>query len=199
MEAEDTASDSQPEGPKTTTEEELEELLRRARPNQGDSKSIKRRGTKRRRLSRSTSITTDQASQREGSPKKTPYLSPSKIADIFDRDISSKNLCKLSALKWVSPEAIIKVMPEASVDQICQMCDLWEEQISPNRELKAKQRKVSSSRRTRVKQKKSRRRARSTSSVPVLDRMEEVKVETEPKELSLFNGGFPVPSPVEGK
>ena len=29
--------------------------------------------------------------------------------------------------------------------------------------------------------------------------MKEVKVKTEPKELSLFNGGFPVPSPVEGK
>ena len=197
--AEETASESQPEGLKTTTERQLEKLLSRAEPKQGDSKAIKRRGTKRQRLSRSTSITTGQASQRVGSPEKTPYLSPSKIANIFDRDISSKSLCKLSALKRVSPEAITKIMPGASVDQICQMCDLQEEQTSPGRQPKAKPGKASSSRRPRAKKKKSRRRARSTSSVPVLDRMKEHKVKTEPKELNLFNDGFPVPSPVEGK
>ena len=98
----------------------------------------------------------------------------------------------------MSPAAIIKVMPRASVDQICQMCNLWEEQSSPNRELKIKPRKGSSSRRARGKRKKSRRRARSTSPAPVLDRMKDI-AKTESNEPNLFGGGFADPSPVEGK
>ena len=52
------------------------------------------------------------------------YVSPSKIAKIFRNKVSPTNLCQLSAMSRGTPSDVRKIVPDASVQQICQMCEL---------------------------------------------------------------------------
>ena len=52
------------------------------------------------------------------------YTSPSEIAKIFRKLLTTDTLCKLSALQSGTPSDVKEIIPEASVAQICRMCDL---------------------------------------------------------------------------
>ena len=89
-----------------------------------DDNIIWPRVTKRRRLSRSRSKAAEHVAPKQPGAKRPDYMSPTQIAKIFKQDISPKTLCELSAMKDCSPSAVLKVMPKASVSQICQMVEL---------------------------------------------------------------------------
>ena len=93
-----------------------------------------------------------------------------------------------------------KVMPMASIKQICQMCKLWEENDgrkagSDTRLSKSRRSKVSVGRQDRERSDK-----QSRPRKPVLSKMREIKSRKKTKsgELDLFGNNFPVPSPREG-
>ena len=71
--------------------------------------SVPPRGIKRRRVSQSTAI----PSGREAAPV---YTCPTRIAEIFGKKISPEDLCTLSAIKHVSPDAVREIIPGATVD-----------------------------------------------------------------------------------
>ena len=102
------------EGVKRSTGAQLKRLME---VNEPQSK-------KRQRVSESEAIPDSQKSKERQVTKKTLYTCPTKIAEIFNRKISSKDLCALSAIKDGSPDAVIEVIPDATVDQICKMCKL---------------------------------------------------------------------------
>ena len=52
------------------------------------------------------------------------YTSPSKIAKIFRNMLTTDALCKLSTMQSGSSSDVKEIIPNASVDQICKMCDL---------------------------------------------------------------------------
>ena len=79
---------------------------------------------KRRRLSISRSKAAAQEPHKEPETGQQRYMSPTKIAKIFKGKISPAKLCQLSELKRGSPTAVHKIMPGASVDQICRVVEL---------------------------------------------------------------------------
>ena len=56
--------------------------------------------------------------------KQEAYTSPSEIAKIFRNMITTDALCQLSAVSRGTPSDVKRIIPRASVDQICKMCDL---------------------------------------------------------------------------
>ena len=93
---------------KHTTEQQIEKLLKIEKPQSNSPTPSRRQRRKRRRLSRSRSTSPSQHTQVEVTSEKPHFLPPSRIADIFDRKISSHELCSLSALKDGSPAAVLK-------------------------------------------------------------------------------------------
>ena len=107
----------------TTTGAKLEKLLNLPALLPDSSRSERVRKSKRRRSSLSSYRTADHEPQYD-SAKEYSYIPPTKIADIFAGKLSSKTLCELSAMKCGSPSAVRRIMPNASVDQICRMANL---------------------------------------------------------------------------
>ena len=92
-----------------------------------DTSSTKaERGSKRCRSSSSSKSSSGGKRSKKPVGKRIGYVSPSKIAKIFGHGITSENLCRLSAMENGTPSDIQRVMPGATVSQICDMCDLWE-------------------------------------------------------------------------
>ena len=120
-------SEESREEAKHTTEQQIAKLLNIEKSQLNSPTPPRRQRRKRRRLSRSRSTSPSRYTQEEVTSKKSHFLPPSRVADIFDRKISPEELCSLSALKDGSPAAVFKIVPEATVDQICKMCKLWEE------------------------------------------------------------------------
>ena len=112
---------------KHTTEKRIAKLLKIEKSQSNSPTPPRPQRRKRRRLSRSRSTSPSRYTQKEVTSKKPQFLPPSRVADIFDRKISPQELCSLSALKDGSPAAVFKIIPEATVDQICELCKLWEE------------------------------------------------------------------------
>ena len=79
---------------------------------------------RKRRLSISRSKSGALESHDEPKTVQQRYISPTKIAEIFKGAISPAKLCQLSELKHGSPTAVHKIMPDASVDQICRVVEL---------------------------------------------------------------------------
>lgn len=139
-----TTSEDQTIVNRSTTEQKIRELLKMtehqassSEPQASRSSSIRQRRSKRRRLSRSRSSYAGQGSQEQVTSETTTYLFPSRIAEIFDKDVSPQKLCELSALKHCSPATVLKIMPKVTVDQICQIVELQEEKFKPSPEPKA--------------------------------------------------------------
>ena len=80
--------------------------------------------TKRRRLSRSISRSPVKKPRKDEPSQIASYTCPTQIADIFDRKISAKQLCTLSAITHGTPEKVREIVPGATIDQICQMVKL---------------------------------------------------------------------------
>ena len=106
-----------------TTDQLLKKLLKVDDSRTGADGPIPPRRLKRRRVSRSRSLPVGEDLLKEKS-EKPAYSCPTRIRDIFDRQISSKELCALSAITCGSPETVRKIIPGASVDQICRMVKL---------------------------------------------------------------------------
>ena len=104
---------------KVTTAKRIAKLLKIEKSQSNSPTPVWRRRRKRRRLSRSRSTSPSRETQKELTSKKPQFLPPSRVADIFDRKISSQELCSLSALKDGSPAAVFKIVRE--------LCKLWEE------------------------------------------------------------------------
>ena len=188
----------QQEEEKTLTEQQLSRVLKGNQLQTSRSRPRRRR-SKRRRSSQTRSISASRETQGAAIPER-PFISPSRIAKIFDKKISVKNLCALSALKHGSPTAIHKIMPTATIDQICQMAELWDEKTRSSTKDCTPPEISRANRRPKSRPRKSRRKTRSASSRPVLDRMKDIKaqVETHPKESNPLSDGFPVPTPAKG-
>ena len=56
--------------------------------------------------------------------EKEGYTSPTEIAKIFRNMITADELCQLSAMLDGTPSDVKWIIPKASVDQICKMCEL---------------------------------------------------------------------------
>ena len=121
------------------------------------------------------------------------YTSPSRIAKIFRNMITTDALCQLSAMEEGTPADVKRVIPKANVEQICKMCELWEESrryehgkrrrpISPKRD------RQRSSKRRRRRQPKEQRRAK-----PV--KIHKLKEEKTVQEVKAQESVFPVPTP----
>ena len=91
-------------------------------PETRSSKS--KRGTKRRRSSSSSVSEDDGKKAKQLASKKQSYVSSAKIAKIFNNVITAKNLCLLSTMENGTPLDIERLMPNATVAQICAICDL---------------------------------------------------------------------------
>ena len=108
----------------TTTGAKLEKLLNLPALLPDSSRSERVRKSKRRRSSPSSYRTAYHEPQYDSAKENSSYIPPTKIADIFAGMLSSKTLCELSAMKCGSPSAVRRIMPDASVDQICRMVNL---------------------------------------------------------------------------
>ena len=93
------------------TEMQLKHLLNLSVGSAAVSKS-QDRGRKRSRYSNRRSRTVSRS--REKGVKRNDYTCPSKIAEIFGKDIPAKTLCALSALKDETPAAILDLVPAAT-------------------------------------------------------------------------------------
>ena len=94
-----------------------------------------RRPSLSRKRSRSTSRSDTEANSTkvDTNAKTRAYTSPSDIAKIFRNMITTDALCQLSAMEDGTPADVKKIIPRATVDQICKMCDLWEKARKPKR------------------------------------------------------------------
>ena len=122
----DPENDAEKQGANTTVRK-LEKLLERKSSKSSKSSEdspIWPRRKKRRRLSVSRSGTRKQDIKKEPKPEEQQYISPTLIAEIFKYKISPEKLCELSTLKSGSPTAVRKIMPTASVEQICKVSKL---------------------------------------------------------------------------
>ena len=117
-------ANTQTENTEVNTEQRLKRLLEVEEARTGADTTSPPRRLKRQRESRSRSVPPRSQSRQERSPKKVTYICPTKIADIFDRKISSKDLCALSAITHGSPTTVRKIIPGATVDQICKLVKL---------------------------------------------------------------------------
>ena len=106
------------------TERQLRRLLNIQDILPVDEEKLHRLKPKRRRVSRSRSITASRVPKDGRDTGKPSYACPSRIADIFDQKISSEQLCALSAMRHGTPYDVRETMPDATVEQICQMCKL---------------------------------------------------------------------------
>lgn len=106
------------------TEQRLRRLLEIEEARSSADTAICLRRPKRQRESRSRSVPPRAESRQKRTSKKVAYICPTKIADIFDRKISSEDLCALSATTHGSPMTVREIIPGATVDQICKMVEL---------------------------------------------------------------------------
>ena len=183
------------------TERQLRRLLSIQDTLPTDDEQDFRSESKRRRLSVSRSVTASRIPMKKHPSEKPDYTCPSKIAEIFNQDISSENLFVLSAMKNGTPSAVREVMPTASVQQICQMCKLSQGSVDPKSESNTR---LSKSRRSKKPVDRLKRKRPKKCSRPlkhVLDDMKQVESEKKAKssDLDLFWSSFPVHSPTEGK
>ena len=122
-------SDNEPSPSRATSEDQRSQASKNSDESESSESSedspIWPRGSKRRRLSISRSKATEQVVPKKPEGQDS-YKSPTKIAKIFGRDISPKDLCKLSSLKCCSPTAVLQIMPKATVKQICKIVELFE-------------------------------------------------------------------------
>ena len=127
-------------------------------------------------------------------------MCPTKISEIFNKEISPKKLCILSAMKHGTPSAVHEIMPDASVAQICQMCKLFESLDDSGSGRDAQLHRVVSRRKREKQRDRPHRVSRSPARKSVLDRMKDIKTEAKSasKKLDLFQNDFPVPTPVGG-
>ena len=123
------------------------------------------------------------------------YPSPSGIAKIFRNKITPEALCQLSALSYGTPSDVRRIIPTASVEQICDMCELWER----SRKYGDEQRKPSKGpKRGRRKSSKHHRRAQPrTPPRPRSSRTSVIKHEEEEKKhkKDAQEDAFPIPTP----
>ena len=106
------------------TEQRLKRLLEIEEARSSADTTIRLRRLKRQRESRSRSVPPHAESRQVKTSKKVEYICPRKIADVFDRKISSEDLCALSAITHGSPMTVREIIPGATVDQICKMVEL---------------------------------------------------------------------------
>ena len=161
------------------TQKQLKHLLNLSE-RAGSSSKSRNRGRKRSRHSSRRSRTLSRS--REKGVKKNGYTCPSRIVKIFGKNLPAKTLCALSALKDVTPAAILDLVPAATTEQICKMCKLLEgpDPAEPERATGSK--------------KKRRRRSRKK---PAADSAEDATKKTKNKKSSeQQEGGFMVPTPV---
>ena len=126
------------------------------------------------------------------------YISPTKIARIFRNKVTPETLCQLSAMLRGTPSEVRKLVPDASVDQICKMCELWER---PDRSLRVRRSRTRSSKR---KPRHSKRRRRSSTKSPSRSSHSKVRVskpaDTKVKcEVEARESAFPVPTPKDSE
>ena len=121
---ENSGADAQDELARGKTKQQLEKILRLEEGRTDVEKSASPRRSKRQRLSHSRSASLAKESREGGSSKRAAYTCPSRIADIFDRKISTEQLCTLSSMTHGTPESVREIIPEATIDQICQMVKL---------------------------------------------------------------------------
>ena len=106
---------------KRDTKLQLQRLLRNT-DKTNEEESSDERDSKRRRLSRSRSKT---VSHSKSSHVETPYYTdPAEIARIFGTKLSPQSLCSLSTMAQGTPAEILKLVKDATVSQICKMCQL---------------------------------------------------------------------------
>ena len=123
------------------------------------------------------------------------HISPTKIAKIFRNKVNPTTLCQLAAMSSGTPSDVKKLIPDASVTQICQMCELWEKMERSGRHQKQRSR---SPRRVRRRSSKRRHRSRQKSASKQRrprarrDHQVRAKVKAEPKTLE---AAHPVPTP----
>ena len=85
---------------------------------------------KKRHRSVSMSIPGGKESQGEAEAWKQQWISQTLIADIYGQEDSPKKLCELE-MKHGSLAAVLKIMPQVSVDQICQIVELHKDTTKP--------------------------------------------------------------------
>ena len=83
-----------------------------------------KRPSKRRYSSSSPKSSSRSLSDSKRSNRGPDYVAPSKVAKIFNNSITPESLCELSEMDDGTPADVRRVMPTASVAQICEMCDL---------------------------------------------------------------------------
>ena len=90
----------------------------------GDASDVEKQGKKRPRSPSSSVNSSSEASTSDRATGANSYTSPTKIAKIFRNKIDSRTLCQLSAMLRGTPSEVRKLVPDASVTQICKMCEL---------------------------------------------------------------------------
>ena len=83
-----------------------------------------KRPSKRRYSSSSSKSSSHSVSDSKRSNRGRDYVAPSKVAKIFNNSITPESLCELSEMDDGTPADVRRVMPAATVAQICEMCDL---------------------------------------------------------------------------
>ena len=157
-----------------------------------------KRGTKRRRSSSSSVSKDDGEKAKQRTSKKQSYISPAKIAKIFNNAIAAKNLCLLSTMENGTPLDIERLMPDATVAQICAICDLWENPANKAKERRIRKkrksrRKKSSSRRSSKRRRRAKSRSSSKSSRTKKTKSENDGGKSKSESLDL-KAAFPVPT-----
>ena len=134
---------------------------------------------------------TSTSDQAKGDDK---YISPTDIARIFKNKIDTKTLCQLSAMSRGTPSQIRKLVPNVSVNQICKMCELWQQ--SEGRGTVRQPRKKSPKRSHRRSSRRRRSRARSPAKHRHTKRRKKKAVDTKAKRRQKAQKSiFPVPTP----
>ena len=115
----------EPIGPEEQVKRDIKVQLQRlieSTEKTNEEQSSDERDSKRRRLSRSRSKTVSRSKSSRG---ETPYYTdPAEIARIFGTKLSPQSLCSLSTMAHGTPADILKLVRDATVSQICKMCQL---------------------------------------------------------------------------
>ena len=159
--------------------------------------SKEKRGKKRDRTPSPSEPTDTETSDSEKTKRTLNYISPSKIVKIFGNKITSAALCELSAISRATPREIRKIIPGATIQQICKMCDLWE--ASDKSSYMKHRRSRTPKRERRRSSKRRRRRKPKVPSKPKRSRekvSKRVEKKAEPKQEAQ-DTAFPVPTPKE--
>ena len=143
---------------KSTTKDKLRKLQKFL--GLSDNGTGGKHGGKRSRSPTISDSRSDEVGASDRSKDGDSYISPTKIARIHRNKVTRETLCQLSAMLRGTPSEVRKLVPDASVDQICKMCELWER---PDRSLRVRRSRTRSSKR---KPRHSTRRRRSSTKSP---------------------------------